>query len=800
MYAIDNQGITQTPPPRWRGEEFKQVVHLQLRTLQAFVGGLVSLVMLVLLTACGSEPRDASDAYVNFLYANMPHPDMAAHPLEYWQANVDKTLEVRERMGWDIPEREFRHFVLPLRVNNEPLDDFRTLYADTLCARVAGMTIGEAALEINHWCHEMATYQPSDGRTSSPLQTIQRGVGRCGEESVLAVAALRAAGIPARQVYTPRWAHTDDNHAWVEVYVDGKWQFMGACEPEPRLNMAWFTGPVSRALILHTKVFGDYHGDEDVIQRTPCYTEINVIRGYVPARRSFVTVVDEKGRPVRDARVEFKIYNYGEYYTVAAYQTDRRGQAALDMGLGDMVAFASKDRRFGLAVIDGETVTVSLDHEIGERCAVDLDIVPPAENPLPSGATPEEVARNAERTRQEDMLREARPKGNAAVIDAFLAAHNDDNARALLASLSEKDRGDVTRDVLEDAYAHIDGTFNPMRDCPRVDLEPLKPFFAELSTLGLKTRADIVKWIDANIRLENERNPQGLRMAPIDVLHSGKADRRNRDIFYVALCRASGLEEELDPLTGYASMDHEEQPAVGKGTLAVRYEGLDTPEYYYQFTLSKIFPGTGATSLCTVGEDSDHNPWNTVFPLEIEEGYYMLTSGTRLADGSVLSHTEFFPVEPNRTTEVPLVMRSADEQLSVLGTMDADRFLSKTGRGYYLLAVLGDRDEPTNHCVRQLEAMVPQLEAWGRPLLMAGPAVGRAMASSTANSLGRLSMLIPIEDSDGSVLEMLTTGVKSDSRQKPVVTICDSFGRIVYFSQGYNTSLAEDLKRVLSKL
>ena len=318
--------------------------------------------------------------------------------------------------------------------------------------------------------------------------------------------------------------------------------------------------------------------------------------------------------------------------------------------------------------------------------------------------------------------------------------------------------------------------------------------------MGLKTRADILKWIDANIRLENERNPQGLRMAPIDVLHSGKADRRNRDIFYVALCRASGLEEELDPLTGYASMDHEEQPAVGKGTLAVRYEGLDTPEYYYQFTLSKIFPGTGATSLCTVGEDSDHNPWNTVFPLEIEEGYYMLTSGTRLADGSVLSHTEFFPVEPNRTTEVPLVMRSADEQLSVLGTMDADRFLSKTGRGYYLLAVLGDRDEPTNHCVRQLEAMVSQLEAWGRPLLMAGPAVGRAMASSTATSLGRLSKLIPIEDSDGSVLEMLTTGVKSDSRQKPVVTICDSFGHIVYFSQGYNTSLAEDLKRVLSKL
>ncbi len=735
----------------------------------------VLFVALVLLAACGSEPKGPADAYIDFLYANMPHPDLAAHPYSYWEANVEKTLAVRDRMEWNIPEREFRHFVLPLRVNNEPLDDFRTLYADTLCARVAGMSIGEAALEINHWCHEMATYQPSDGRTSSPLQTIQRGVGRCGEESVLAVAALRAAGIPARQVYTPRWAHTDDNHAWVEVWVDGKWHFMGACEPEPRLDMAWFTAPVSRALILHTKVFGDYHGDEDVIQRTPCYTEINVIRGYVPARRSVVTVVDEAGKPVRDARVEFKIYNYGEYYTVAAYRTDRKGQAALDMGRGDMVAWAAKEGRFGLAVIDGEAVTVALDHAVGERFSLDLDIVPPAEDPLPSGATEEEVARNAERTRQEDALREARPKGNATVLDAFLAAHDDANARALIASLSEKDRGDVTLDVLEDAYAHIDGTFQPLRDCPRVDLEPLKPYFAELAALNLKSRPEIVKWIGRNIRLENERNPQGLRMAPADVLHSGKADRRNRDIFYVALCRASGLEEQLDPLTGYASMDHEEQPIVGKGTLKVTYDGPDVPEYYYQFSLSQIFPETGSTRLCTVGEDSDHNPWNTVFPLDLEEGCYMLTSGTRLADGSVLSHNEFFRIESGKTTEVPLVMRRATKGLSVLGTMDADRFLPQTGRGYYLLAVLGDRDEPSVHARRQLESLAPVLEAWGRPVLIE-------------------------DDPDGSILTMLAEGCKSTSRQFPVVTICDSFGHVYYFSQGYNTSLAEDLKRVLSQL
>ena len=744
--------------------------------------------------SCGSEPRGEADEYINFLYANMPHPDFAAHPFEFWEANVEKTLEVRERMGWDIPEREFRHFVLPLRVNNEPLDDFRTLYADTLCARVEGLSLEEAALEINHWCHEMATYQPSDGRTSSPLQTIQRGVGRCGEESVLAVAALRAAGIPARQVYTPRWAHTDDNHAWVEVFVDGRWQFMGACEPEPRLNMAWFTGPVSRALILHTKVFGDYHGDEDVIQRTPCYTEINVIRGYVPARRSVVTVFDESGRPVQGADVEFKIYNYGEYYTVAAYSSDSKGQAALDMGCGDMVAWASKGDRFGLAVIDSEAVTVTLDHKVGERFALDMDIVPPVEDPLPSGASPEEVARNSARLHVEDSLRDARPKGNDSVIDAFLSSHDDSNARALLASLSVKDLGDVTGDVLEDAYAHIDGVFNPLRDCPRVGLEPLKPFFSELrSSLSLSSREEVAEWVEKNIELDTERNPQGLWMAPVDVWHSRKADAGNRDIFFVALCRAMGLEAQLDALTGDTRLE-----ARPRGRLSASFSGKGDPEYYHHFTLARIEDGTA--KLLTFDEDSDHNPWAEVFPLDLDEGYYMLTSGTRLADGSVLSHAEFFTVAADASTTVPLLMRSADDRISVLGTMDADRFLPKTGRGYYMLAVLGDRDEPTNHCVRQLESIVPQLEEWGRPLLMAGPAVGRAQASSAANSLGRLSKLIPVDDSDGSILDMLASGCKSVSRQLPVVTVCDSFGRIVYFSQGYNTSMAEELKRVLPQL
>ena len=204
----------------------------------------------------GLKVTNQEKAALEFLYAYMPL--------------VRATFEAREQMPWGkkVPELMFKHFVLPLRVNNEALDMSRPVFFKELKERVAGMSMEEAILEVNHWCHEHVTYQPSDSRTLSPLACMNTAIGRCGEESTFTVAALRSIGIPARQVYTPRWAHTDDNHAWVEAWADGKWHFMGACEPEAVLDLGWFNAPASRALLMHTRAFGDYNGPEEVMLRT----------------------------------------------------------------------------------------------------------------------------------------------------------------------------------------------------------------------------------------------------------------------------------------------------------------------------------------------------------------------------------------------------------------------------------------------------------------------------------------------------------------------------------------------------
>ena len=766
------------------------MIFCKFETMKTRLFKIIAMAAAVLaLAACDNPVK----SYTDWLYEYMPLPDSLQYGRDYWEANVAKTLEVRDRMGWGVPEREFRHFVLPLRVNNETLDDFRTKYADELCERVAGMTLAEAALEINHWCHEQATYQPSDGRTGGPESIMQRGLGRCGEESVLTVAALRAAGIPARQVYTPRWAHTDDNHAWVEVWIYGHWHFMGACEPEAVLDRAWFNGAVSRAMILHTKVYGDYDGPEDVIQRTPCYTEINVVRNYVPVRRTAVKVVDG-GAPVEGAAVSFRIYNYAEFYNVVTYQTGADGRCALDTGLGDMFVLAWKDGRFGYAVASSDETVIELDHSFGEEFSDELEINPPAEDPLAGDIDPVLAAANAVRLAVEDSIRLSHDHSNPAVA-RFRDAYPS-RAESVLKLLSEKDLADVTYDVLEDALEGVGSE--------RVELEHLRPYRHEIlasgELAGLRDADAVRRWCEENITVVEGRNPQSLRTSPIAVWRSRMADGLGLKIFYVALCRTLGIPAEYDLVTGEVSSSAPKahlRPASDK--------------YFRDYTLTQI-TADGETRLLD---------YESGLPevMDVAEGYYLLTTGLRLFDGSVLARLEFFNVVAGEERDLVPTVRTADAKPAVIGSMDPEALfapyvegaspdeaqdsagteggqpqdgtpagaeigqpqslLSATGRGWFLLAFMGHLDEPTSHAVTELEAAAGVLNEWGRPVVV----LGEDKPAGLENAVFGV---------DVSILETLP-----GEHTLPVVAICDSFGRVVYLSEGYNTSLAADLERII---
>lgn len=366
-----------------------------------------------LLEGTAPEGLSAQEAEgLRFLFAYMPLNDLAQMPYDYFVKAV-KDAYATKALPWGnkIPPELFRHFVLPPRVNNEDLDNAREVFAGELIPRVKDLSMYDAVIEVNHWCREKIVYQPTDGRTTPPVQTVNRAYGRCGEESTVAVAALRSVGIPARQVYVPRWAHTDSNHAWVEVWVDGQWYYLGACEPEPQLDRGWFTASASRAMLVNTYAYGALNPEKDsgnkgeIISRNSCFTEVSNTSTYAPVKKAVVRVTDVENKPVEKAFVSFEIFNGNTLYSMADRYTDANGIAYLTTGLGTFVieAFFSKEgkdfyaaRLYSVPKTDTLTIQVTRDErmgtEEGKPAVADFRITPPAETRFPE-TLPEEVQR-----------------------------------------------------------------------------------------------------------------------------------------------------------------------------------------------------------------------------------------------------------------------------------------------------------------------------------------------------------------------------------------------------------------------
>ena len=538
-----------------------------------------------------SQEREA----LEFLYAFMPLADLTDYPTSFYLDNVRKTFQARKEMPWgdSVPELLFRHFVLPLRTNNENLDAARMVFYEELKPRVEHLPMKEAILEVNHWCHEKMTYQPSDGRTSAPLASVKTSLGRCGEESTLTVAALRAVGIPARQVYTPRWAHTESNHAWVEAWADGQWWFLGACEPEPILNLGWFNAPASRALLTHTKVFGNYVGPEEVVLRSPNYTEINLIGNYASTGRIDFTVTDAAGTPVPGARVDFCIYNSSQFYPAVSKYTDDKGHTFLTAGLGDMLVWAAKDGVYGFRKVTfgaDEAIAITLDSPVGTPIASELmHIVPPPEAVSIPAPTPAQRAENDRRVAQEDSIRQAYEAtffnresaaayaaahgfpeqasrflegaaGNHATIAAFLEESPDkERACRLLASLSQKDLHDVSANILQDSYDARESILSPRMESEflspykgwflaNIPVEQQKAFSGE-GDPGQGARA-ILAWINENVTVDDNPLLWDIPASPVGTWLGRVATPRSRDLLAIALGRTFGIEMQRDNLTG----------------------------------------------------------------------------------------------------------------------------------------------------------------------------------------------------------------------------------------------------------
>ena len=844
----------------------------------------VSLLLLCVLPFFAIEKEEA----VKFLLNNLSLPDRTDYTEDFYRENIDASFRAKEEMPWGniVPDKEFLHFVLPVRVNNENLDNSRMIFYEELKDRVKDLTMEEAILEVNHWCHEHVAYQPSDARTSSPLSSLSQAIGRCGEESTFTVAALRSVGIPARQIYTPRWAHTDDNHAWVEAWANGKWYFLGACEPEPVLNLAWFNAPASRGLLMTTNVTGDYIGDEEILLSQPLVTRINVTDNYAPTGLLEVEVVNEDGTPAKDVNVNFCIYNYGEFYPAVTKTTDAKGKTSLKAGLGDIIVWASDGDKFGIGKgrpsneknSTEAPLKITLDKDKNSEGNFVFDIVPPKAASSTISVTEAERAKNDSRLSYEDSIRKAyistfrdtegasklaaelnldpkklskilvESRGNHVEIEKLLRESSQsrrDTIVNLLSVVSEKDRRDIPMEVIIDHIQNVipfdaNNTYSEEAYCnyilnPGIENEYLRSwrsvlkngFGDALMNKFRKNPEDLREWIIQNIEIDNSNNPQNLKMSPLAVMKNKEADNLARNIFFVAAARTAGIPARINSVNGNVEILNKEnkwekivfneetdkkEKNANKGYLSLLFSPekmLKDPKYFSQFTISKI--ENGVPQLL---EYDENGTWSGLFsqPVELEEGQYILTTGQRLADGTVMAQSEIFIVSPNDTTQVPLEIRKDNTRLSVIGSLNAENLytnlekgidesiLATTGRGYYVLGIINPNHEPSEHALNDISKISDEFVEDGRKIVLLFQNEDKAKRFDRSRFPGLPENVVFGIDSGNVSEKEIINSLNLEDVDYPIFVIADSFNRIVWISNGYTIGLGEKLIELLSSL
>lgn len=711
---------------------------------------------------------------VSFLLAYMPLSDLGVYEPGYLHGHAVAALQTRSEMPWGpaIPEGLFLNFVLPPRVNNENPDNFRIILYDELKERVAGLDAVEAALEINRWCQEKVAYQPSDSRTSSPLATVLSARGRCGEESTLAVTALRTVGLPARQVYTPRWAHTDDNHAWVEFWADGQWHYLGACEPEPVPNRGWFTEPARRAMLVHTRAFGMYSGDEHLVRKEELFTEINTLDRYAVTKDLVVKVIDSEGNPVPGAETGFMLYNYAEFYPLAHLKCDSAGFCSLRTGLGSLLLWADDGSRHGFTLASpADTLVEVIITDDFTAATVDLDLsVPPALTPLPGideelvkenniavkrgdsirnayvmswskDANSAELARKAgiEEEEASDILKAS--MGNYRSISSFIlhAGSKAGMAIRLIEHLSSKDLRDAPAEVLSDHLANAPvpapGSDTSLYDryvlAPRIANEQLSPFRSairglpeELLQIFGSQPASLSGWIDTAIAVTETENYYGTPLIPAGVLRLRMADSHSRDIFFVAVCRTAGVPSRLAPGTGRPQyheagiwhdvwFEGETMPSGIPGRVRfIAGPGSQEPGYNVHFTLAHLDKGSFNT--LDFGYGMKISDMSSGY--ELAPGTYMLTTGNRDENGNVLASVSFLKLDPGEDKTVTVNIRQLPESSVAAGKISLSGELSLYGGGKRDLGSLSEKGavfiwiEPGREPTRHILNDLPRLK------------------------------------------------------------------------------------------
>ena len=718
------------------------------------------------------------DQELTFIRQALPE-DWDSYPQSLFEAFAAHSHMLRQTVPWcvSLSREAYEQYVLCPRVNDEDLSDHRALFYSQLWDRVKDLSQEEAALEVNRWCHEQASYQAQDDRTASPLTVYRCGSGRCGEESAFLVSALRAVGLAARQVYAPRWSHCDDNHAWVEVLCEGKWRFLGACEPEPVLDRGWFNTAASRAMLVHSRTFGPVA--DLALHGAPLGRQGQALYHNQTARYAHTKTYTFQAGPGETITLE--VLNESRFCPIAALTADETGRVQVELGMGDLhLSNREKEAFCHGQTEDGAELTLPspctdwtpfdfrapqdapvnpapLDQAQRQERAAVLAAGTAKRQARMAGYFDEEKAQNY--PQQRELLQKAR--GNFREIYAFLSKDNDPLRTALLSSLSHKDLRDVTAQLLE---VHLE------RARPWADRYPAEVF----RRFVLCPRVAFERLTDWSI-------PQPGVVGEVIAL------------------RQQGVPALLRPLDG-AVLVWQNGKFVPKepeecGKVTFRKAPVERFLYRQNWSLD-FWTGEMWKPLRLADRAWHKNKLNVTLPA----GRYRVLTALRLPAGDQFANRLEFTLEAEQEQEIPLVLRdcSVDDLIS-----PRDLPLAELGGPHEkaaLLLWLEEGAEPTEHILNELSAALPAFQALDGDVVFFLRRPGAEQQATLAELLAQWPSVQLVYPEWGYQVETVARHLGLDPDKPPLAVVRDQEGRAAYACCGYQVGAADLLRRVLEQL
>ena len=806
-----------------------------------------------------TESRDVVLA-AKWILANSPLSDLANYDLSLFLSCARHGVFLREHSPFakDVPEDIFLNYVLHVRVNEEELCDCRRFFYDQLAQRVEKLSMHDAIIEANYWNAENVMYQSTDSRTISAMGAYRSAYGRCGEESAFGVNVFRALGIPARQIYTPRWAHCDDNHAWVEVYCDGKWSFLGACEPEEVLNKGWFTNASSRAMLIHSRCFGEISGEE-IISKVGMASFLNNLKLYAVTKKLTVRVKDEAGAPVEGAEVAFGILNYSSIFNAAIMTTDKDGIAGLTCGLGTLNIHVRKGNKYCEQMVFTPDIQDTVEIVLREQPLTfdrweDFKAIAPRDQ-IVNGARPTEAQKELgqKKTAAANAKREARvaamfdaakaralvekygysqeiyellleSRGNVERLMDFLADESFAPAEkeALLLTLSRKDRRDVDPDILREALTLTRGCavekqelFYPYVVCPRVDNEPLskcRQFILDYFSQEEKDafRVDPRKvwaYIQENIGFDPTIEYGQIVTRPVGALTVKNASLLSKKILFVSICRTLGIPARMDPVNKQAQFYKDGRfvsvETVEEGSCAIIFQKEEGQDWQYgpDFGISVLADG--------LYQDLDlyEEKWDgDQLRISADPGVYRIITDNRLPNGDLHASKYHIRLTDGETVTVKLRKAHADlREMLADYALDEFKLYDEAGQPVYgsqltqektVFMWLDEGMEPTEHILNE---MLEQEKSF-RELPAKIVFVVRSKAALDNAKVQKVLAAFPhirvLYDSFVPNVETLARRMYVDPEKLPLILITTGQLNAVYACSGYNVGSGDMIVKI----